>query len=130
MRVLVGTGEGAGAGVVLEAAEDTWLSCDISGRDGERSDEVERSGEASDRDADDACSSPRSRFLEVEALLASCTCFCSEIFWVIILATLERTPTMLGSDDFRFAAVRSTGTGFNAAYAAASRLGAGGTPPG
>lgn len=73
----------------------------------QKKDEVERSGEASDRDADDACSSPRSRFLEVEALLASCTCFCSEIFWVIILATWERTPTMLGSDDFRFAAVRS-----------------------
>ena len=56
MRVLVGTGEGAGAGVVLEAGvDDVELICDISGRDGERSDEA---------------SSSRGRFLDGGALEA------------------------------------------------------------
>jgi hypothetical protein len=61
----------AGAGVVLEAGvDDVELICDISGRDGERSDEAERSGEASGRDEGDGDSSSRGRFLDGGALEA------------------------------------------------------------
>jgi hypothetical protein len=79
--VLVGTGEGAGAGVVLEAGvDDVELICDISGRDGERSDEVVRLGEASGRDESDDGSSSRGRFLDGEALETSLSGRCRSAF--------------------------------------------------